>query len=91
MGGARLGVRRLTRDISANGKISSLRRRVFVPCLNDDPNPEGSAQVRLGIDRFHPSEEEYARWTGARFRSFSDAGELQQQGGSCDTRKFRLA
>ena len=91
MGGARLGVRRMTRDISTNGKISSLRRRVFVPRSNDDPNPEGSAQVRLRIDRFHPSEEEYARWTGARFRSSSDAGELQHQGGSCDTWKFRLA
>ena len=43
----------------------------------------------LGIDRFHPSEEEYARSTGARFRSSSDAGELQQQGGSCDPWKFR--
>jgi hypothetical protein len=56
-----------------------------------DPNPEGGAQVRLGIDRFHRSEEEYARSTGARFRSSSDAGELQHQGGSCDTWKFRLA
>jgi hypothetical protein len=66
-----------TREISANGKISSLRDRIFVSCLSDDPNPEGGAQVRLGIDRFHRSEEEYARSTGARFRSSSDAGELQ--------------
>jgi hypothetical protein len=49
---------------------------------SDDPNPESSPQAPLGIDRFHRSEEEYARSTGARFRSSSDAGELAQQGGS---------
>jgi uncharacterized protein len=47
--------------------------------LSDDPNPEDGAQVRLGIDRFHCSEEEYARSTGARFRSSSDAGELSNK------------
>jgi uncharacterized protein len=48
-------------------RISSLRHRAFVPRRINAPHPEGRAQVRLGIDRFHPSEEEYAWSTGARF------------------------
>jgi hypothetical protein len=32
--------------------------------LSDGPNAESSTQALLGIDRFHRSEEEYARLTG---------------------------